>query len=107
MKRLTSRKKFKAKVLVFKEWLKANRTTLVSELMKAVAAKVRGHIAYYGVTDNSRGISRYVREVQKLLFKWFDRRGSRGSMTMEKLTQLLIQFPLPRPLILVNLFGSK
>ena len=107
MKRLTSRKKFKAKLLAFKEWLKANRTTLVSELMKTVVAKVRGHIAYYGVTDNSRGISRYVREVQKLLFKWLDRRGKRGSMTMEKFTQLLIKFPLPRPLILVNLFGSK
>lgn len=107
MKRLTSRKKFKAKLLAFKEWLKANRTTLVPELMKTVAAKVRGHIAYYGVTDNSRGISRYVREVQKLLFKWLDRRGKRGSMTMEKFTQLLRKFPLPRPLILVNLFASK
>ena len=107
MKRLTSRKKFKAKLLAFKEWLKANRTTLVSELMKTVVAKVRGHIAYYGVTDNSHGISRYVREVQKLLFKWLDRRGRRGSMTMEKFTKFLMKFPLPRPLILVNLFGSK
>jgi len=107
MKRLTSRKKFKAKLLAFKEWLKANRTTPVFELMKTVAAKVRGHIAYYGVTDNSRGIGRYVHEVRGLLLKWLDRRGKRGSMTMEKFKRLLRKFPLPRPVIKVNLFASK
>ncbi|KGO34718.1 maturase [Desulfobulbus sp. Tol-SR] len=107
MKRLTSRKKFKAKLLALKEWLKANRTSPVPELMKTVVAKVRGHIAYYGVTDNSHGIGRYVHAVRLLLFKWLDRRGKRGSMTLEKFRQFLNKFPLPRPLILVNLFESR
>lgn len=107
MKRLTSRKKFKAKLLALKEWLKANRTSPVPELMRTVVAKVRGHIAYYGVTDNSHGIGRYVHAVRLLLFKWLDRRGKRGSMTMGKFRQFLNKFPLPRPLILVNLFEAK
>lgn len=107
MKRLTSRKKFRAKLLTFKEWLKANRTTPAPELMKTVVAKVRGHIAYYGVTDNSRGIGRYVQEVSKLLFKWLNRRGKRGSLTLEKFWKFLKRFPLPRPLIRVNLLESK
>ena len=107
MKRLTSRKKFRVKLLTFKEWLKANRTTPAPELMKTVVAKVRGHIAYYGVTDNSRGIGRYVHEVSKLLFKWLNRRGKRGSLTLEKFRKFLMRFPLPRPLIRVNLLASK
>ncbi|MDX9840293.1 MAG: group II intron reverse transcriptase/maturase [Desulfobulbus sp.] len=107
MKRLTSRKKFRVKLLTFKEWLKANRTTPAPELMKTVVAKVRGHIAYYGVTDNSRGIGRYVHEVSKLLFKWLNRRGKRGSLTLEKFWKFLKRFPLPRPLIRVNLLASK
>ena len=107
MKRLTSRKKFRVKLLTFKEWLKANRTTPAPELMKTVVAKVRGHIAYYGVTDNSRGIGRYVHEVSKLLFKWLNRRGKRGSLTLEKFCKFLKRFPLPRPLIRVNLLASK
>ena len=107
MKRLTSRKKFRVKLLAFKEWLKANRTTPAPELMKTVVAKVRGHIAYYGVTDNSRGIGRYVHEVSKLLFKWLNRRGKRGSLTLEKFCKFLKRFPLPRPLIRVNLLASK
>nr|WP_321467804.1 group II intron maturase-specific domain-containing protein [uncultured Desulfobulbus sp.] len=89
MKRLTSRKKFKAKLLASKEWLKANRTTPAPELMKTVVAKMRGYIAYYGVSDNSRGISRYVHEVGKLLFKWLNRRGKRGSLTLRKFRKFL------------------
>lgn len=86
MKSLTSRRKFKAKLLACKEWLKANQTTLISELMKTVVAMVRGYIAYYEGIGNSRGICRCVHEVRKLLFKWLDHSGKRGSMTMETFT---------------------
>jgi len=54
MKRVTARKKFKAKLREFKTWLKKNCTLPTPELMKRVALKLRGHIAYYGVTDNPR-----------------------------------------------------
>ena len=47
MKRTTSRKKYKAKLLAMKEWLKKNRTLPTPELMEKVAAKLRGHYAYY------------------------------------------------------------
>jgi RNA-directed DNA polymerase len=104
MKRITSRKKFTVKIRIFRDWLKANRTLPTGELMDKVASKLQGHFAYYGVTDNSRGISRFAYEVQHLLFKWLNRRGKRGCMSWEKFTLLLQKFPLPRPHIKVNLF---
>jgi len=107
MKRITSRKKFGAKVHQFKEWLKRSRTMPTRELMKTAAAKLRGHIAYYGVTDNSQGIGRFAYEVRRLLFKWLNRRGKRGYMNWEKFNKFLKKFPLPRPVIKVNLFVSK
>ena len=107
MKRVTARKKFKAKLRVFKEWLKKSRALPTPELMKIAAAKLRGHIAYYGVTDNSEGIHRFAYEVRRLLFKWLNRRGKRGFMSWEKFHKLLAKFPLPRPKITVNLFASK
>ena len=79
MKRKTSRKKFKAKLLAFKDWLKKSRVLPTPELMKRAAAKLRGRFAYYGVTDNSRGIGRFDHEIRKLLFKWLNRRGKRGA----------------------------
>ena len=105
MKRITSRKKFTAKLRMFRDWLKANRTLPTDELMAKVASKLRGHYAYYGVTDNSKGISRFAYEVQCLLFKWLNRRGKRGCMNWEKLNLFLKKFPLPRPRIKVNLFA--
>jgi group II intron reverse transcriptase/maturase len=106
MKRTTSRKKFKAKLLAFKEWLKANRTMPIARLMPTVALKLKGHYAYYGVSDNSKGIARFYHECKKLLVKWLDRRGRRGSMSWEGFQKLLERFPLPSPRIMVNLFAS-
>ena len=105
MKRVTSRKKFAAKIRMFKEWLKANRTLPTPEFMEKVASKLRGHFAYYGVTDNSKGISRFAWEIRRLLFKWLNRRGKRGCMNWEKLNLFLKKFPLPRARIMVNLFA--
>ena len=106
MKRITSGKKFTAKIRIFRDWLKANRTLPTRELMDRVASKLRGHFHYYGVTDNSRGISRFAYEVQRLLFKWLNRRGKRGCMNWEKFNLLLKKFPLPRPCIMVDLFAQ-
>lgn len=107
MKRVTSRKKFRVKLREFKEWLKKSRTLPTVELMKKAAAKLEGHFAYYGVTDNFPGINRFAYEVRKLLFKWLNRRGKRNCMSWEKLELLLARFPLPRPRIRVNLLTSK
>ena len=105
MKRVTSHKKFTAKIRMFRDWLKASRTLPTDELMEKVASKLRGHFAYYGVTDNSRGISRFAYETRCLLFKWLNRRGKRRCMNWEKFNLFLKKFPLPRPRIMVNLFA--
>jgi RNA-directed DNA polymerase len=107
MKRVTSRKKFTAKMLMFRDWLKASRTLPTDELMDKVASKLRGHFAYYGVTDNSKGISRFAYEIECLLFKWLNRRGKRGCMNWEKFNLFLKKFPLPHPRIKVNLIVSS
>jgi RNA-directed DNA polymerase len=104
MKRATARKKFTAKLIVFKEWLKKARTLKTKELWETVKAKLRGHYNYYGVTDNSRGIARFANEVENLLFKWLNRRGKKNCLNWEKFNEMLKRFPLPKPRIMVNMF---
>ena len=104
MKRQTQRKKFTVKLKVVKEWLKRNRTKPTPEILKSLGRKLQGHYAYYGVTDNSKGINRFGYECQKLLFKWLNRRGGKVKMNWEKFKKLLIRYPLPVPRIRVNLF---
>jgi group II intron reverse transcriptase/maturase len=107
MKRVTARKKFTAKLRAFKEWLKIARTMKTKELWEIAKAKLRGHYAYYGVTDNLPGIKRFGEEVKKLLFKWLNRRGERGCLTWQKFGEMLKQFPLPEPRIKVRMFGCS
>ena len=104
MKRATARKKFTAKLKVFKEWLKKARTMKTKELWETAKTKLRGHYNYYGVTDNSHGIARFGYEVQKLLFKWLNRRGKKNCLNWAKFSEMRKRFPLPKPRIMVNMF---
>jgi hypothetical protein len=104
VKRKTASKKFTAKVAAFKEWLKKARTKKTKELWEEAKAKLRGHYAYYGVTDNSEGIRRFAHEAENLLFKWLNRRGKRGCLSWEKFGKMLELFPLPVPRIKVSMY---
>ena len=105
MKRKTASKRFTAKLAAYKEWLRANRILPTAEILKKTVQKLRGHIAYYGVTDNSKSLSSFIYEVRKLLFKWLNRRGKRGCYNWEKLRKLFSLYPLPTPRIVVNLLS--
>lgn len=104
VKRATASKKFTAKLAAFKEWLKKSRTMKTAELWDNAKAKLRGHYAYYGVTDNTQGIKRFSHEVKNLLFKWLNRRGKRGCLNWQKFNKMLELFPLPEPRIKVSMY---
>jgi group II intron reverse transcriptase/maturase len=104
MKRVTARKKFTAKLKAFKDWLKSARTMKTKELWETAKAKLNGHYAYYGVTDNLSGTKRFKEEVRKLLSKWLNRRGKRGCLNWQKFAEMLKRFPLPEPRIKVSMF---
>ena len=105
MKRKTISKRFTAKLVAYKEWLKANRTLPTAQILKTTAAKLRGHFAYYGVTDNSKSIRNFAYQVLLTLLKWLNRRGKRGCYTWDKFNKLLKLHPLPKPRIMVDLLS--
>ncbi len=107
MKRKTVGKRLIAKVVAYKDWLKANRTLPTAQIMKTTVAKLRGHFAYYGVTDNSRSLQSFAYWITQTLYKWLNRRGKRGCYTWEKFNQLLKLYPLPNPRITVNLLSAS
>ena len=107
MKRVTSGKKYRAKLAEMKEWVKRGRRQPLKKLMAGVGAKLNGHYQYYGVTDNYRGIGRFTEEVKKLVFKWLNRRSQRRSYTWGEYEKMLERFPLPKPRIRVNLYYSR
>lgn len=107
MKRVTARKKYRAKLAGMKEWIKQKRRTPLRELLAEVGAKLAGHYQYYGVTDNYRGIRRYREDVERLVFKWLNRRSQRRSFTWEEFKRMLERFPLPEPRIRVSMYYRR
>jgi len=104
MNRVTSRKRFRAKLVAFKEWLKEDRVLPLRLILQKASQKLRSHYGYYGVTDNYRGISRFYRQVSKLLYKWLNRRSQRRSYKWAELFELLKRFEVPKPRVGVNLY---
>jgi group II intron reverse transcriptase/maturase len=94
-------KRISAKLMLYKQWLRDNRALPTAKIMKTTARKLRGHYAYYGVTGNFKSISNFAYEIQRILYKWLDRRGRRGSMNFAKFCLLRIRFALPAPRIMV------
>lgn len=76
-------------------WLREHMHDKVSEQWKQLVAKVRGHINYYGIAGNWRGIDAYVRTVRRAWRFWLDRRSSKAKMTWQRMEQLLDRYPLP------------
>ena len=99
IQRRTSRKKLRAAVDRFTEWIKKHRHRRVDELMATVARKFQGHWNYYGIIGNSQGLGAFYWEAVKRLHKWLNRRSQRRSYRWESLQRLLDRFRVPRPRI--------
>ena len=76
------------------------------ELWEKTREMLKGHYAYFGVTDNSRGIEQFGYHVKRILFKWLSRQGGRRRLNWEQFTLMEKRFPFPRPRIAVNLIST-
>jgi len=97
VKRRTARKKLRNSMKRFNEWCKENRHLRLPELFSRLNAKLRGHYNYFGVIGNYLSLEQFYYHVQKMLFKYLNRRGQRRSYNWEGFNQLIEQFQLVKP----------
>lgn len=105
--RKTSAKKFRAKAKELNLWLKANRNTMLTkDWWKLLAAKLRGHYEYYGVSENYRAIYKFYTLAIRLARKWLNRRSQKKAMNWGKMGNYLVLYPLPKPKIKHNFYAA-
>jgi RNA-directed DNA polymerase len=103
--RKTDRKKFSVKIKEMNQWLKAVRNTSKPKAWWPIlAAKLRGHFHYYGVSGNYGGISQFYQLTIRLIVKWLNRRSQKKSYNWEQFRTYLLRHPLPKPRIYHNLY---
>lgn len=99
VKRRTARKKWRAGLQRMKEWIRQARQQKQRQVMKTLAAKLRGVWNYYGIIGNSRSLSQFYTATLRLVFKWLNRRSQRRSHTWRSFNRLLERFRVPAPRI--------
>jgi RNA-directed DNA polymerase len=105
--RTTERRKLAGKVKEINLWLKGIRNAVKLETWwKMLKSKMLGHYRYFGVSENSRGISNYRHLVKRLAFKWINRCSQRKSMNWLEFERYCQRHGFPLSRIYVNLYAA-
>ncbi len=103
--RKTSGKQFRKACTQINNWLRQIRSNMrIKDLWPLLAAKLRGHYNYYGVSGNSRMIVRFGYVTIRAVIKWLNRRSQRRSFMWKQLNAYLVHYSLPRPRLVHNLY---
>ena len=93
----TSSEKFRAKVRAMKNWIVEHRTLSLAEVWATVNAKLRGHYAYYSVSDNLPKVTAFRSAVMSILYKWVNRRSQRKSFDRRSWLAYVDRWGLAKP----------
>jgi hypothetical protein len=91
------------KLKQFSERLRALRSDGTPAMVAYARRHLQGHIQYYGVSGNSRGVASYVYVATRHLFQWLNRRSQRRSLTWKRFGAV-IRHQLPAARIVHNLY---
>jgi len=97
----TSKQKFRAALAAILSWIKKDRSRFgTGALLTKVKQKLQGHWNYYGVSGNYEMLSKFHRQVCRLVFKWLNRRTQKKSCNWVGFKEMLSHFKVPRPRII-------
>ena len=77
------------------QWCQGNRHAPIAWQQTQLLGKLRGHSGYYGITGNSKSLSRVHHWVMRIWRKWLSRRTRDSNLTWERFNLLLKRYPLP------------
>lgn len=104
VKRRTSRKKLRASLTRFTEWVRKARNWLPKgELLRRAKARICGHLNYYAITDNTPECGRYLHHATQTLYKWINRKSQRRAYTWDGFNEVLRWVGWPTPHVRVAL----
>jgi group II intron reverse transcriptase/maturase len=99
VRQTTAKNRLARALTAVNDWCRANRHRPLLWQHARLAAKLVGHMAYYGRTGNIRQVGRYRQQVTKLWRKWLERRTRAKRLTWARFNAFLARHPLPRAMI--------
>ena len=102
----TRRARLRRAIQAVYSWCRSHRHEKVPEQHAALVRRIRGHMNYFGVSGNVRALTTLVHHSERAWFKWLLRRSQKTRLTWERFKELLKAYPLPRPRVCVNIWGT-
>lgn len=98
--RKTSKKRLERSLRSIKSWLCYYRNRIPLKILWPIlSSKVMGHYLYYGIGGNYRSLNNFHFQVERIIWKWLNRRSQRKSFTWDQFHAYLKLYPLPLPKI--------
>jgi RNA-directed DNA polymerase len=98
--RKTIGKRYRRTMVALNDKLRKLRNLLpFRELHRYLCQVLKGHYNYYGFAGNTATLNKFAYAVERMWYKWINRRSQRKSFNWEEFQELLKRFPLPRPRI--------
>lgn len=94
VKRKTAKGRMTRALKAIGEWMRKHRHLPVREQWRKINQKLVGHYRYYGITGNSKALSRFRHEATRRWRGWLNRRSQRARMNWERMNLLLERLPL-------------
>lgn len=103
--RKTEKKRFARGIKSINEWLRKVRNLIkIKEIWKTLRSKLRGHIQYYGVSENFIFVKKFCFMVARLVMKWMNRRSQKKSFNIKTFNEYLERYPLSEAKICHNFY---
>lgn len=103
----TRRARLSRAIMAVSDWCRDHRHQSVKEQHAALTRRVQGHFNYFGVNGNQRSLAVLRYKAERAWFKWLNRRSQRSRLNWGRFRDLLRSFPLPRPLVAVEIWGAR
>mgnify|MGYP002631781739 CR=1 FL=1 len=107
LKRKTSTKKLRMKLLDLNRWFWKQLETPIIEMWHTLNAKLRGHYQYYGINDNWPLLMAYRDHARRMAKRHISRRSQNSYFSWAKFNAFLEQNPLASPGRLIDLIAMS
>lgn len=107
LKRKTSGKKYRQKVLEMRRWFTSQLDVPIGEMWQILNAKLRGHYQYYGINDNWPMLMAYRNKARVMVKRHLSRRSQNSYVNWTHLNRLTERHPLANPQRLTDLIAMS
>jgi len=101
VKMKTAKHKYRQALYAMKLWIRtACKSLNTAEFMMQLRPRLQGHYNYYGVCGNIGMLQSFYREIQRMVYKWLNRRSQRKSCNWKGFREMLRYYRIPSPRII-------